>query len=252
MHQQLYNKFVPLPGYIPLSSYLRDTSINPDISTMTKLGDQKQNLQNKSLLPGSSLSLRHHHFLYNNNINSSQLLLGNQSNQSAIFPTNTQQHNQSNLLIQSRRGLTANMMSDFLRKNFTQQKLEGPTSKSKPQNQIHGQSGFTLSSLGDETLMYMFPAQKTQRRTLFMLQNFHNNYYNNQAGVLFTMPISTGDINNGSTLPSAADPDLCSGGMTQSQTKHMSKHMRHHHNHQHQSQTANLMHKGTAQDLLHH
>jgi len=30
-----------------------------------------------------------------------------------------------------------------------------------------------------------------------MLQNFHNNYYNNQAGVLFTMPISSGEINNG-------------------------------------------------------
>lgn len=49
-----------------------------------------------------------------------------------------------------------------------------------------------------------------------MLQNFNNNYYNNCAGVLFTMPFS-GDMNNGflqqSTVPS--DPDaFCSGGMT--------------------------------------
>lgn len=63
--------------------------------------------------------------------------------------------------------------------------------------------------------MYMFPAQKTQRRTLFMLQNFNNNFYNNCAGVLFTMP--SGEMNNGflqqcSTVPS--DPELCSGGMT--------------------------------------
>jgi hypothetical protein len=41
----------------------------------------------------------------------------------------------------------------------------------------------------------MFPAQKTSRKTLFMLQHFHNNYHTNQAGVLFTMPIS--ELNNG-------------------------------------------------------
>jgi hypothetical protein len=81
--------------------------------------------------------------------------------------------------------------------------------------------------------MYMFPAQKTQRRTLFMLQNFQNNYYNNQAGVLFTMPVSSGEINNGflqqcSTVPSGGvDPDICSGGMTQSQTKQFGRHLRH-------------------------
>ena len=101
---------------------------------------------------------------------------------------------------------------------------------------MNGQSGFTLSTLGDETMMYMFPAQKTQRRTLFMMHNFNSNYYNNQAGVLFTMPISSGDINNAflqqcSTVPSA-DPDLCSGvtGLTQNQTKLMTKHMRHNNN----------------------
>jgi len=69
--------------------------------------------------------------------------------------------------------------------------------------------------------MYMFPAQKTSKRTLFMLQNFHNNYYTNQAGVLFTMPIS--ELNNGmlqqcSTIPSG-DAGLCSGGMTQQQKR---------------------------------
>jgi hypothetical protein len=66
-----------------------------------------------------------------------------------------------------------------------------------------------------------------------MLQNFQNNYYNNQAGVLFTMPVSTGEINNGflqqcSTVPSGVDPDLCSGGLTQSQTKQfVGRHLRH-------------------------
>jgi hypothetical protein len=36
---------------------------------------------------------------------------------------------------------------------------EAPTSgKQQKTGQIHGQSGFTLSTLGDETLMYMFPA----------------------------------------------------------------------------------------------
>jgi hypothetical protein len=74
------------------------------------------------------------------------------------------------------RGLTANMITNYLLQNFTQLKLlpgqltrEVVATSKKPSQlndqqkatQIHGQSGFTLSTLGDETLMYMFPPQKT-------------------------------------------------------------------------------------------
>lgn len=44
-----------------------------------------------------------------------------------------------------------------------------------------------------------------------MMQNFHHNYYyNNHAGVLFTMN-GTEDINNGFLK---SDPNFCSGGIT--------------------------------------
>jgi hypothetical protein len=46
------------------------------------------------------------------------------------------------------------------------------------------------------------------------------------------MPVSSGEINNGflqqcSTVPSGVDPDICSGGMTQSQIKQFGRHLRH-------------------------
>lgn len=53
-------------------------------------------------------------------------------------------------------------------------------------NATNGNSIFTLSTYTEDTLsQQLIPIQ---RRTIQMLQNFHNNYYNNHAGVLFTLP----------------------------------------------------------------
>jgi hypothetical protein len=74
--------------------------------------------------------------------------------------------------------------------------------------------GCTFSSFSEDTTFQMIP---TQRRTVMMMQNLNIGFYNNIAGVLFTMPVSE-EIKNVYLQQSASvpsDPNLYSGQLTQ-------------------------------------
>jgi hypothetical protein len=90
---------------------------------------------------------------------------------------------------------------------------DAPTCK-KGDGRDNGYPPFSFTTLSEDTLLQMMPSTK---RTLLMLQNFYNNYYyNNHAGVLFTMRVNDGINNeflrNCSTIPS--EPNFCSGAVT--------------------------------------